>query len=1733
MAGPKPNGSDAFSTQPRTRLRVSRFGTLLVVVALAACTASPGTTPPDATPSAIPASPVPSATAPGGSPIATPGATAAPTGAPATTPPDPTAPAVDPTGWSELALAPAVAVGAELSPVRGSGATMSPRDGVRVAATGDVPVAALVARLRVEPPFDYAVITAADNRSAVLRPVAALTAGARHRFTLLDDEGAPLTAWAFEVGGPLRVVGTLPADATTDVPATTGIEVTFDRDGVALDPADVVVRRMTDGTTVAGRLERHGRSIAFVPAAKLRAGNVYQVTLRAGAGAAEGFPGLPQAVAFSFRVASAPKIGSRHATFEDAFVTASPGERALFRVTAWRARPEGETDGFQTPVRLRVYRLENEAAGLAALGRLLGGPTWFGAEGRPTIDTAGLPVAFAGMAPFAKNGWDARLRVPVTLKRGWYLVELRETDVNQAVLQVTEVAAMAGARDDRVVVWANSTATGRAIGDASVAVIGGPSLGRTDATGMLTAATPDAVASPAGPVFLRVTAPNGRRAVIWLGDRASPKGYGDWLEPWSSGPARWWSALATDRWLYRATDTVEVWGYLRSRTGALPSTIELRLWRGYGDDDRIGPLATATARRAPTGAFAAQIALADLPYGGYVLESVADGQSVERVQLEVGDLRKPAYELVVAAAPRAVISGARVKAMVVARFFDGTPVARLPLGVSSWVDVRGNDVVHRVTTNSAGKATTTFTTRLNKNDGQESCTSVEARPEGAEEAEISAYREICVYRAAVYVDVEAVRDGGAIVVKGSVHEVDLAAVAKQLARNDRTDAWGIDPRGDPVAGRAVRIAITEQVLRRVVTSRWYDPLSKQVVEESETEVARESTTTRTVTTRSDGTFRLRFAAREKDRSWGIEARVRDAAGRTTSTSTGVEGPADAQAPLIYNLHLKSDDQAYSVGDTVTAEVTAWRDGRSRLAPSGAANRYLFLIASAGRLQPVVRTSPVVRTTFRASDEPNLRVTAVWFTGSGYVVLGDASAVVDEADRKLTVKLATDRERYRPGDRATISVRTTDPAGRPVSATVLLRGVDEKIVSMGAAGLADPLEMLYRTIAVGLAEGPAVTHAVWVPQCEGGGSTRGGGGEGGGRDDLADALPVTMVTTGADGTTRVEIRLPEDVTSWRVGAAAMTADRRAGQAAIRVPVGLPFFVEATIAPEYLVGDVVAIRVRAFGSALGDGTPVSFRVSSKTLAMPEVAVAGRAFTEALVPLPKLTEGSHTVSITATSAAGRDTLVRRFTVVASRLRAARRETVAIDGPTEVAGGDGLTRVVLTDAGRARYLDELVGLAVPGGQRSDEQLAAAVARDVLAAAFDLEPGDLPPAPAFERSAYQREDGGLALLPYGSSDLELTVRALVADRDALLGAVLQPWLRGIADDTDPALERRAVALAGLAALGDPVLGELAQIAGRPDAGGRTRLWAALGLALLGDTGRAAAIERSVLQRWGERRGDLVRLRISGDAEEVSEATDLAALVAAVVDDPLAADLLAYVVAVPPRDTLTSLTEATVLARLVDRLEAAPAIVALVRDGRRTTLEIPAGGSVTLEVPASQRAGTRIEPVSGAASMTALWEVRPTLDAALGERDPDLALQRTFSPRQPIAANRLVTVRLRLDVRGPGRDGETEVVELVPSGLVAMGAAPVEADECSQPYRVAPSRIEGQRVTFVVSYSAPSRNPDEVREDGPPAVPGRFCLDYVARVVTAGTYAWEPAVARQAVSPTRVAVTAATTVELR
>ena len=177
--------------------------------------------------------------------------------------------------WGELAVAP-------IQPVATLTATKIARAGVAadtaftLASIGTDDPQALARALEVTPALDLAISAGPADRTATLRPTGALLPGQLYRFTLRAPDGTISGSWAFQAQSPLRVVTTLPYNRATDVPVTTGIELTFDQDG-AVDAAS----HFSIEPAVKGRFEQHGRTFVFVPE-RLEPATLYTVTLGRG-----------------------------------------------------------------------------------------------------------------------------------------------------------------------------------------------------------------------------------------------------------------------------------------------------------------------------------------------------------------------------------------------------------------------------------------------------------------------------------------------------------------------------------------------------------------------------------------------------------------------------------------------------------------------------------------------------------------------------------------------------------------------------------------------------------------------------------------------------------------------------------------------------------------------------------------------------------------------------------------------------------------------------------------------------------------------------------------------------------------------------------------------------------------------------------------------------------------------------------------------------------------------------------------------------------------------------------------------------------------------------------------------------------------------------------------------------------------------------------------------------------
>jgi uncharacterized protein YfaS (alpha-2-macroglobulin family) len=166
----------------------------------------------------------------------------------------------------------------------------------------------------------------------------------------------------------------------------------------------------------------------------------------------------------------------------------------------------------------------------------------------------------------------------------------------------------------------------------------------------------------------------------------------------------------------------------------------------------------------------------------------------------------------------------------------------------------------------------------------------------------------------------------------------------------------------------------------------------------------------------------------------------------------------------------------------------------------------------------------------------------------------------------------------------------------------------------------------------------------------------------------------------------------------------------------------------------------------------------------------------------------------------------------------------------------------------------------------------------------------------------------------------------------------------------------------------------------------------------------------------------------------------------------------------------------------------------------------------------AQAAASVLEPASGSVLVT----TRVAVPIASGDLEPvqGLAITRTLSPANGIDATDRVRVTLQVEAPALGGGSCWMVTETVPSGLrPIVGTADEEEDEDGGASTAEPWSVEGQQLRWCVA-----RNPDT----------GAFpSITYLARVLTAGTYTWEPAVVQSALAPEQGMVLPATTVTIR
>jgi uncharacterized protein YfaS (alpha-2-macroglobulin family) len=283
-----------------------------------------------------------------------------------------------------------------------------------------------------------------------------------------------------------------------------------------------------------------------------------------------------------------------------------------------------------------------------------------------------------------------------------------------------------------------------------------------------------------------------------------------------------------------------------------------------------------------------------------------------------------------------------------------------------------------------------------------------------------------------------------------------------------------------------------------------------------------------------------------------------------------------------DLYVQADKESYAPGETARLLIESTFDGPALLSFERGTTRREMLVE-------LTAPATIVEVPIEATDVPNIYVIVIaWMEQDTSLQPDMYNSVPDSrlmtayvelsvpaTNKILNVTITPDRDVYNPGEEATFTIGVTNYLGEPVSAEVSLAMVDEAIFALSEE-LSGPI---YDAFYYERANIVRTFHALaLIRHLNAGGM--GGGGDGysigAPRSDFQDtAAWLPTLYTDAGGQVQVTITLPDNLTSWRLTAKAVTADTQIGETYTNILTKQAIVIRPILPRTLTAGDTVAL------------------------------------------------------------------------------------------------------------------------------------------------------------------------------------------------------------------------------------------------------------------------------------------------------------------------------------------------------------------------------------------------------------------------------------------------------------------------------------------------------------------------------------------------------------------------------
>ncbi|MBD3362830.1 hypothetical protein GF362_03865 [Candidatus Dojkabacteria bacterium] len=870
-----------------------------------------------------------------------------------------------------------------------------------------------------------------------------------------DEETKKDLSWAFQVKNPFRIIQTHPADKSSSAPANSGVEITFSHENF-----EDIQPYFEISPSVSGRFERARRTAVFVPNGGFQAGQLYTVRIKKGLKLNETDEKLEEDYTFQFetKIERASRPSFRKDSFE--FPTT---RKPTF--TYW-----GERN--QNTILVDVFQFKDIEQYANTLNEKLQVPVWaYNTKATYMQDISSLEKVLTAEVPiqYSNEGSTGYIVLPDVLPGGFYLIDAHyaEGEKIQAWFQVTDTTVFLTTSEKKSIAWIMNHQTKKPDSNATIQLqMSGSSVHKTNEQGIAEFDTPKELKDTYRSYVFKIKGEAGQVVIPTTDSYYGYYGgynyyYDEDYYYYGNESQDYWSYVYTDRDLYKPTDTVSFWGLAKKRYGSDNTELTVKVTKSGYFDYYYNPVSIYSKRIevSENGTFTDQVPLMNLQTGYYTISIYDENeQLIIEDGFRVETYTKPAYKISLDSNKEAYFWDEEIKIDGKTEFFEGTPVANIPLEYTIYDAPDGE-----VTSSEDGKFAISYKQPRGMEDHiYPQHSSVYVHPKRSEEGEIEGTKHVRVFNFRTNMKVETERTAKnkrKATVK--LNKITLERLNNGTAKNTE------DYLADPIVNKEIKVNLTEEWYERIEVGEYYDYIDKVNRKKYDYKRRSRALGESVITTNAKGEAIFEFDTTE-DKYYYIDFWTTDVDGHGMEKRSYIYGRSfDYESRDHYYLEVTSKkDRENGSGYKLNERVDMAFMNNAEQIPSGENTSFLYLYAQQGIDEYKVQDNSRFSMTFKKEHIPNIFIKGVYFDGQTFKETGNYNIDYYQNERELDIKLTPEKTNYKPRDEIKIDVSVKDQSGKGKKSDVNFSIIDEAMFQL-MDKKPYPLNSLYKNVTSGI------------------------------------------------------------------------------------------------------------------------------------------------------------------------------------------------------------------------------------------------------------------------------------------------------------------------------------------------------------------------------------------------------------------------------------------------------------------------------------------------------------------------------------------------------------------------------------------------------------------------------------------------------------------------------------------